>query len=52
MKKVEQRDVISFIMYRFGILQIISIDQGTMFTVKDLREAAKDYSIKLLNSTP
>ena len=56
MKKVEQKDVISFIkeyiIHRFGIPQTIITDQGTMFTEEEMKEFAEDYNIKLLNSTP
>ena len=56
MKKVEQKDVISFIkehiIHRFGIPQTITIDQGTMFTGDEMKEFMEDYGIKHLTSTP
>ena len=56
LKKVEQKDVIQFIkehlIHRFGIPQSITTDQGTIFTVEEIRDFAEDYGIKLINSTP
>ena len=56
MKKVEQKDVISFIkehiIHRFGILQTITIDQGTIFNGDEIKEFIEDYGIKHLTSTP
>ena len=55
MKKVEQKDVISFIkehiIHRFGIYQTITTDQGTMFTGDEIKEFMEDYGIKHLTST-
>ena len=51
LKKVEKKDVIQFfkeqIIHRFGILQSITTDQGTMF-IGD----SKDYDIQFITSTP
>ena len=55
MKKVEQKDVISFIkehiIHRFGIPQTIITDQGTMFIDDEMKEFMEDYGIKHLTST-
>ena len=40
------------IIYRFGIPQTITADQGTMFTSGEFEEFAKNMGIKLLNSSP
>jgi transposase InsO family protein len=40
------------ILYRFGIPQIITTDQGTMFTSEEFRDFAASMVIKLLNSSP
>ena len=40
------------IIYRFGIPQIITTDQGTMFTLEEFKEFATRMGIKLLNSSP
>ena len=56
LKKAEQKDVIQFIkehiIHRFGILQSITNDQGTMFTGDEMIYFAKDYGIQLIRSTP
>ena len=56
MKKVEQKDVISFIkehiIHRFGISQTITTNQGTMFIGDEMKEFMEDYGIKHLTSTP
>jgi transposase InsO family protein len=38
------------IIYRFGIPQTITTDQGTQFTSSEFREFAESMGIKLLNS--
>ena len=38
-------------MYRFGIHQTITTDQGTMFTSEEFRDFAASMRIKLLNSS-
>ncbi|XP_050238250.1 uncharacterized protein LOC126687736 [Mercurialis annua] len=40
------------IIHQFGIIQLVTTDQGTMFTGKEMQEFATDYGIKLLTSTP
>ena len=40
------------IIYQFGIPQIITTDQGTMFTLGEFEEFATEMGIKLLNSSP
>jgi transposase InsO family protein len=50
------KEVIEFItehiIYRLGIPQTLTIDQGTSFVSKEVRESAKLYKIKLLKSSP
>ena len=40
------------IVYRFGISQTITTDQGIMFTSEEFRDFAASMGIKLLNSSP
>jgi transposase InsO family protein len=40
------------IIHRFGILQTLTTNQGTSFVSKEVRDFAKLYKIKLLNSSP
>ena len=40
------------IIYRFGIPQTITTDQGTMFTSGEFEEFPTGMGIKLLNSSP
>ena len=44
--------IIEHIIYRFGIPQTLTIDQGTSFVSKEVRKFAELYKIKLLNSSP
>ncbi|XP_050916398.1 uncharacterized protein LOC127131525 [Lathyrus oleraceus] len=52
---VDQEDVIEFILkhiiYRFGILETITVDQGSVFTGRKMQEFAKEMGLKLLTST-
>ncbi|XP_050889625.1 uncharacterized protein LOC127094908 [Lathyrus oleraceus] len=53
---VNQEDVIEFIqkhiIYRFGIPETITTDQGSVFTGRKMHEFAKEMGFKLLTSTP
>jgi transposase InsO family protein len=55
-KKVTSENMVEFIkehiIYRFGIPQTITIDQGTQFTSSEFRKFAESMGIKLLNSSP
>ena len=56
LKNMTYKEVIEFftehIIHRFGIPQTLTIDQGTSFVSKEVREFAGLYKIKLLNSSP
>ena len=56
LKNMTHKEVIEFIIeqiiHRFGIPQTLTIDQGTSFEFKEVREFAELYKIKLLNSSP
>ncbi|GKU97768.1 hypothetical protein SLEP1_g10860 [Rubroshorea leprosula] len=56
MKKVDQYDVIKFIkediIHRFGLLETITTDQGTVFVSHQVEAFAKEMGFHLLNSTP
>jgi CO dehydrogenase/acetyl-CoA synthase epsilon subunit len=56
LKNMTHKEVIEFItkhiIHRFGILQILTTDQGTSFVSKKVRKFAELYKIKLLNSSP
>jgi len=56
LKKVTSANMIDFIkehiIYRFGVPQTITTDQGTMFTSGEFDEIAIGMGIKVLNSSP
>ncbi|XP_024630434.2 uncharacterized protein [Medicago truncatula] len=56
LKDVTQEEVISFIqefiIYRFGIPETITTDQGSVFTGRKMAKFAEDTGFKLLTSTP
>jgi hypothetical protein len=56
LKKVTSEKMIEFvkehIIYRFGIPQTITTDQGTQFTSSEFRDFAESMGIRLLNSSP
>ena len=56
MKNVTARDVVNFvkehIVYRFGIPQTITTDQGTVFIAEEFKKFAKEMGISLIQSSP
>jgi hypothetical protein len=56
LKKVTSENMVEFvkehIIYRFGIPQTITTNQGTQFTSSKFRDFAESMGIKLLNSSP
>ena len=56
MKTITSKNMIDFvrehIVYRVGIPQTITTDQGTMFTSKGFEDFAASMGIKLLNFSP
>jgi IS30 family transposase len=56
LKKVTSENMVEFvkehIIYRFGIPQTITTDQGAQFVSSEFREFAESMGIKLLNSSP
>jgi transposase InsO family protein len=56
LRNMMHREVISFvqehIIYRFGIPQTLTTDQGPSFMSHQFREFAESMKIKLLNSSP
>ena len=56
LKNMTSKEMIEFvkehIIYRFGIPQTITTNQGTIFTSDEFEEFATGIGIKLLNSSP
>jgi transposase InsO family protein len=56
LKNMTHRDVISFmlehIVYRFGLPQTLTTDQGSAFVSHQFKEFTTSPKIKLLNSSP
>ena len=56
LKNMTHKEVISFVLghivYRFGIPQTLTTDQGPAFMSHQFKEFAKSLQIKLLNSSP
>ena len=56
MKNVTAKDVVNFvkehIVYRFGIPQMITTDQGTVFTAEEFKKFTKEMGITLIQSSP
>jgi hypothetical protein len=56
LKKVTSKNMVEFvkehIIYKFGISQTITTDQGTQFTSSEFSDFADSMGIKLLNSSP
>jgi hypothetical protein len=56
LRNMTHRDVISFvqehIIYRFGVPQTLTTDQGSSFMSHQFREFTESMKIKLLNSSP
>jgi transposase InsO family protein len=56
LKNMMHREVIQFIsehiIYRFGIPQTLTTDQGSSFMSHQVRDYAKSLRIKLLSSSP
>jgi transposase InsO family protein len=56
LKNMTHKEVINFvqehIIYRFGLPQTLTTDQGTTFMSQQFKEFAGSLKIKLLNSSP
>ena len=56
LKEVTQTKIVDFIeehiLHRFGIPQMFTTDQGTMFTSRRVLEYAESRQIKIITSTP
>jgi transposase InsO family protein len=56
LKNMTHKEVIEFItehiIHRFSIPQTLTMDQGTSFMSKEVKDFAESYKIKMLNSSP
>ena len=56
LKEVDQQDIIDFVqnnlVFRFGIPETLTTDQGTVFIGRRVSRYAESLGIKMLNSTP
>jgi len=56
LKNMTHKEVIGFVLehiiYRFGIPQTLTTDQGSSFISHQVREFAESFKIKILNSSP
>jgi transposase InsO family protein len=56
LRRMTHRDVINFVLehivYRFGILQTLTMDQGPSFMARQFKEFASSLGINLLNYFP
>ena len=56
MTSVSQADMIRFIerqiIYRFDILETITVDQGTVFIGDKVKSFVQEYGIRLIHSLP
>jgi len=56
LKNMTHKEVIEFItehiIHRFGIPQTLTVDQGTLFMAKEIKDFTESYKIKMLNSSP
>src|SRR6185503_9131193 len=56
LKNMTHPEVVGFItkhiIHKFGISQTLTMDQGSSFISKEVRDFAESYKIKILNSSP